>query len=163
MAKSSLKSNYFLLKTQRHYNSKPAYLSLIAHFQRHTIEKGHSFPSPKPGRRSIIHPLKAVSELLRPADRTSAIRLDSHALKKLFCCLRDIRIIDSQCRTADTELRWPKSASQITEMPYFVESLRQHMKQEPPYELLSGNGHYLSFVFFAVILPDECDSAILHR
>ena len=48
-------------------------------------------------------------------------------------------------------------------MSYLVESLRQHMEQEPPYKLLSGNGHYLSFVIIAGILPDECDSAILHR
>ena len=40
---------------------------------------------------------------------------------------------------------------------------KSSLKSNCLYELLSGNGHYLSFVIVEVILPDECDSAILHR
>ena len=47
-------------------------------------------------------------------------------------------------------------------MPDLHEPIREHMKQEPPDELVGVHGHDLAFVVVGVIAPPEGDLVVLH-
>ena len=52
------------------------------------------------------------------------------------------------------------SGCQKSKMPYFFESLGQHMKQEPPDELHSIKGHLLCRIVLGSVFPGKYHSTV---